>query len=60
MFKPFPRDDSNKPDYSGYKDEEWPKRDVIQHKTMGEKWLNQWQTKKMREAIEFEHGVRYT
>ena len=27
---------------------------------MGEKWLNQCQTKKMREAIEFEHGVRYT
>ena len=27
---------------------------------MGEKWLNQCQTKKMREAIEFEQGVRYT
>ena len=59
-LKSFPRDADNQPDYSGFDDDAWLERQGLEHKSLGKKWLNGCSTKKEREEIEFQHGVRYS
>lgn len=58
-LKTFPRDQTNRPDYSGYDDHEWTLRDGDMHKELGEEWRNAL-NKKSRDYIEFNHGVRFS
>ena len=58
-LKSFPRDSNNRPDYSGYDDDNWPQRCGEQHKELGEEWLYSI-NKTTREKHEFNNGVRYS
>ena len=58
-MKSFPRDENNKPDYSGYDDLNWPPRDGEEHKRLGKQWLSSI-NKTSRESLEFDKGVRFS
>ena len=48
-----------KPNYSGFDRDQWPKRDISTHKNQGMRW-KQAKTATERHCIEREHGVRYS
>ena len=57
--KTFPRDESNKPDYSGYDYNSWRLRDIDEHKIQVENIMSA-QTLTARSELQSAHGIRYT
>jgi len=58
-LKSFPRDERNRPDYSGYTCDQWILRKGSTHKELALDWLHS-VNKKERHEIEFNHGVKFS
>jgi len=58
-LKSFPRDECNRPDYSGYNCDQWISRKGSTHKELALNWLHS-VNKKERHEIEFNYGVKFS
>lgn len=59
-MKPFPTAHfGEKPNYSGYDRDQWPKRDIATHRQLADEYL-QLPNRSQQKAFESQHGLRYS